>query len=77
MNTRIVVTLMCCLSSMFALACTQQGSGVRSTAPASGKVLAIGDLPWPEVDALGRDKTLFLLTVGMLEEHGPTFARQL
>jgi creatinine amidohydrolase len=34
-------------------------------------VLAIGDLTWPEIEALDRDKTIFLLTVGMLEEHGP------
>ena len=71
----IVVMLMCCLCSVLVsvlvLACAQQGAGRTSTAPASGKVYAIGDMPWPEVDALGRDKTLFLLTVGMLEEHGP------
>ena len=54
MNTRIFVTLMCCLYSMFVLACAQ-GSGRGSTASASGKVFAIGDLPWPEIDALGRD----------------------
>jgi creatinine amidohydrolase len=33
--------------------------------------LAIGELTWPDIDALDREKTLFLLTVGMLEEHGP------
>jgi len=37
----------------------------------SGNVLAIGDLTWRDIDALNRDRTLFLLTVGMLEEHGP------
>jgi creatinine amidohydrolase len=38
---------------------------------ASDKVFAIGDMTWEEIDALNREKTLFLLTVGMLEEHGP------
>jgi creatinine amidohydrolase len=33
--------------------------------------LAISELTWTDIDALDRDKTLFLLTVGMLEEHGP------
>jgi creatinine amidohydrolase len=33
--------------------------------------LAIGELTWTDIDALDREKTLFLLTVGMLEEHGP------
>ena len=40
-------------------------------AAASGQVLAIGDLTWPDIDALNRERTLFLLAVGMLEEHGP------
>jgi len=39
--------------------------------PPDGRVIRIGDLTWPEIDALDRDSTLFLLTVGMLEEHGP------
>lgn len=31
----------------------------------------IGNLTWKDIDALSRDSTLILLTVGMLEEHGP------
>ena len=34
-------------------------------------MLAIADLNWQQIAALDREKTLFLLTVGMLEEHGP------
>jgi creatinine amidohydrolase/Fe(II)-dependent formamide hydrolase-like protein len=64
------VTLLCCLCSVLASGCTQQDSGRTSTA-ANGKVLAIGDLTWQDIDALDRERTLFLLTVGMLEEHGP------
>ncbi len=65
----VIVTLLCCLS--FVLACAQQDTGRTRTAPASGRILAIGDLTAQEVDALSRDETLFLLTVGMLEVHGP------
>jgi hypothetical protein len=53
------------------LACAQQDTGRTSTAAASGKILAIGDLTWQDVDALSRDRTLSLPTVGMLEVHGP------
>jgi creatinine amidohydrolase len=31
----------------------------------------MAELSWTDIDALDRDRTLFLLTVGMLEEHGP------
>jgi hypothetical protein len=26
---------------------------------------------WPQIDALNRDRTLFILPVGMVNEHGP------
>jgi creatinine amidohydrolase len=63
--------ILCCLCTVLALGCAQQDTNSTSTAAASGKVLAIGDLTWPEIDALNRERTLFLLPVGMLEEHGP------
>jgi creatinine amidohydrolase len=43
------------------------------TAPA-GKVLAIGSLTYTEIDALDRNRTIFLLPIGILEEHGPHLA---
>src|SRR5262245_31775393 len=66
-------TYWCCLASVLVVsACAPQDPGRTNTAAAaSGQVLAIGDLTWEDIDALNRDKTLFLLTVGMLEEHGP------
>lgn len=67
----MVLTLLCCLHFVGVLACAQQDTSGTSTMAASGTVLAIGDLTWPEIDALSRDTTLFILTVGMLEEHGP------
>jgi creatinine amidohydrolase len=53
------------------LAQVQPDTRNSSTAAARGKILMIGDLTWKDIDALSRDSTLFLLTVGMLEEHGP------
>jgi len=29
------------------------------------------ELTWPQIDALDRQRTLFILPVGMIEEHGP------
>ena len=66
----VVLTHWCCLSSVLGSACAPQEAG-RTGATASGQVLAIGDLTWADIDALDREKTLFLLAVGMLEEHGP------
>jgi creatinine amidohydrolase len=62
--------LLCCLCSVLIPGCARQDTGRPSTA-ANAKVLAVGDLTWQDIDALNRDRTLFLLTVGMLEEHGP------
>jgi len=67
----VAVTLLCCFSAVFAPGCGRQDSGSTNTAPVSGKVLAIADLTWQDIDALNRERTLFLLAVGMLEEHGP------
>ena len=61
-----LVTVVCLV-----LACTRQDAST-TTAPAGAvNVLTVGDLTWPDIDALDRDRTLFLLAVGMLEEHGP------
>jgi creatinine amidohydrolase len=66
----VVLTFLGCLCSVMALACTQQDA--RGTSAASGgRVLAVADLTWRDIDALDREKTLFVLVVGMLEEHGP------
>ena len=64
------LTHLCCLSSVFVSACAPPDTG-RAGAAAGGRVFAIGELTWADIDALNREKTLFLLAVGMLEEHGP------
>lgn len=65
-----VFTAFCCLALIPAAARAQEPAGSVSTAR-SGRILEIGNLTWTEIDALSRDSTLFLLAVGMLEEHGP------
>ena len=66
----VILTHWCCLFFVLVSACAPQDAG-RTGAAASGQVFAIGDLTWADIDALNREKTLFLLAVGMLEEHGP------
>ena len=34
-------------------------------------IYKLEELRWPEIDALDRDRTMFILPIGMLEEHGP------
>ena len=46
--------------------------GVPSHAqPPAARVLQLGDLRFPQIDALDRERTLFILPIGMLEQHGP------
>jgi creatinine amidohydrolase len=37
----------------------------------NARIYKLEELTWPQIDALDRDRTLFILTIGMLEEHGP------
>jgi creatinine amidohydrolase len=64
----LVVLFVCALSSCAAPA------RQPAEAPSSARTLPIyelEELTWTEVDALDRAKTLFILPVGMLEQHGP------
>src|SRR5512132_3303953 len=56
-----------------AAACAQekaarQGDG---SAPGVSRIYKLEELNWPQIDALERERTLVLLPVGMLEQHGP------
>jgi creatinine amidohydrolase len=35
------------------------------------RVYNLEELRWPDIDALDRERTMFILPIGMLEEHGP------
>jgi creatinine amidohydrolase len=39
--------------------------------PPATRIHKLEELRWPQIDALDRERTLFILTIGMLEEHGP------
>jgi creatinine amidohydrolase len=40
-------------------------------APPASKIYKLEELTWPQIDALDRQRTLFILPMGVLEEHGP------
>jgi creatinine amidohydrolase len=44
---------------------------VTCAAPALSRIYKLEELNWPQIDALERERTLILLPVGMLEQHGP------
>ena len=43
----------------------------RSSAPPGSRIYKLEELNWPQIDALERKRTLVLLPVGMVEQHGP------
>jgi creatinine amidohydrolase len=71
MKRHVELVLCCSLSSLLLFSCAPQETARAGPVGGNPKILAIGNLTWQDVDALNRDKTLFLVTVGMLEEHGP------
>jgi creatinine amidohydrolase len=45
-------------------------ASARTPSPAS-RILKLEELRFPQIDALDRERTMFILPIGMLEEHGP------
>ena len=43
----------------------------HSSAPAGSRIHKLDELNWPQIDAFERERTLVLLPVGMVEQHGP------
>lgn len=39
--------------------------------PPAARILELEELRFPQIDALDRERTMFILPIGMLEEHGP------
>ena len=37
----------------------------------NARIHKLEELRWPQIDALDRERTMFILPIGMLEEHGP------
>jgi creatinine amidohydrolase len=70
MNHALIVLIVCVISGFVASARAQvtQRDG---SAPGRSKLYKLEELTWPQIDALDRERTVFILPVGMIEEHGP------
>jgi creatinine amidohydrolase len=60
MRRALTLIIVLCASSV-------HSQGQRQNA----RIYKLEELTWPQIDALDRDRTMFVLTMGMLEEHGP------
>jgi hypothetical protein len=69
---RIVVALIAGLVIGTVASAQDAGAARRSQpAPARSNIYKLEELRAPHIDALDRERTLFILPVGMIEVHGP------
>ena len=66
-----VMALIVCVMSVSAAPAPDQATPPRGSIPARSNTYKLDELTWPEIDALNRERTLFILPVGMIEQHGP------
>src|SRR5687768_7496962 len=71
MQRLTTVTFLCCLAFAMTPGCERSSNDSSTPQAVSNRIHAIEELTWTDIDALNRDRTLFVLPVGMLEEHGP------
>ena len=71
MNQALVVLFMCAITTSAAWARDHLATQADRSARARSNVYKLEELSWPDIDALDRQRTLFILLVGMIEEHGP------
>jgi creatinine amidohydrolase len=68
---RVLIALMVFVASGCAQSTPDQQTQSAPAAPGDSKIYKLEELTWPEIDALNRERTMFILPLGMLEEHGP------
>ena len=71
MNLPLIVLLVLVASGSAASARGQAAAQRDGSAPPRSKIYKLEELTWPQIDMLDRQRTLFILPVGMIEEHGP------
>jgi creatinine amidohydrolase len=69
MKRILVIALLIIAASSIALGQKKKVRGRNE--PQRSNIYRIEELTAPQIDALNRDKTLFILPIGMLEQHGP------
>src|SRR5687768_6321364 len=71
MKLVLLVFIACVTSGPAASALDQEPRRRDNSSSTRSKIYKLEELTWPQIDALDRQRTLFILPVGMLEEHGP------
>ena len=71
MNQALIVLAVLIISGASASVRHLAGIEQGRAAPPGSKVYKLDELNWPQIDALDRQRTMFILPVGMIEEHGP------
>ena len=71
MNQALIVLIVSFIGASAASAREQGATKRDSDPPSRSKIHKLEELTWPQIDALDRQRTLFILPVGMIEEHGP------
>jgi creatinine amidohydrolase len=68
---RVLIALMVFVASGCAQSTPDQQTQSAPAVPGDSRIYKLGELTWPEIDGLNRQQTMFILPMGMLEEHGP------
>ena len=68
---RALMLSIACLVTSCAPASQDQDATQRERAASGERIHLLEELSWPQIDALDRQRTLFILPVGMIEQHGP------
>ena len=71
MYQALIVLIVYLISGCAACAEAQERSQRGGSAPSRSRIYKLEELTWPEIDTFDRQRTLFILPVGMIEEHGP------
>jgi hypothetical protein len=66
-----ILLLVCAVAGAAVSAQEQAAKKRRGSTPAVSRIYKLQELNWQQIDALERERTLVLLPVGMLEQHGP------
>ena len=67
MNQALIVLIVCVISGSVASA-RDQGTQRDGSAPGRSKLYKLEELTWPQIDALDRERTVFILPVLFLVE---------
>ena len=66
-----LITLIVCVITASAEAGPGQPATQRDRSAPRSRVYKLQELTWPQIDAFDRQRTLFILPMGMIEQHGP------